>query len=432
MIEPLELLTNIFNAALTVYTFYLFVAYFADKRFNKWLHYSLLVFSGIALSCILSFTQPGVVRTLFVGMVALMVSLLFKMRWYNYFLVAISEFSTLGVLELITTVLLSVVFSVDTQSATEGVFKIVGIVLSKMFVLLVLAIMRIFKYRFSYSLSLKRALTLLLIPSSTMVISLLHINLFVKFPAQSQALVYSSLLSYIVLVFSNVVVFYLIDNSYKESEKEKQVIVLTELLQAQTKQYELMQAHNREVMKIRHDHKNFLIGIISELEGGNIEFAKGLLEGQLDVLKRPDRFDFNDIVSAVVKTKSDHANRVGVEIDFEYSGLHKIQISSVDLAIILGSALDNAIEAAQNVTDREKRVRTVVKVNHDLLVIVIKNPTEKQICVSRPISTKRNNGAFGFGIVGIEELAKKYGGEAIFRCDDLTFETNIILRNVNE
>ena len=96
--------------------------------------------------------------------------------------------------------------------------------------------------------------------------------------------------------------------------------VLTELLNAQTKQYEQMQEHNQEVMKIRHDQKNFLIGIISELESGNVDATKKLLKEQLDTLKRPDKFDFNDIVSTVVKTKADYAGQHGIEIDFQYSG----------------------------------------------------------------------------------------------------------------
>lgn len=149
-------------------------------------------------------------------------------------------------------------------------------------------------------------------------------------------------------------------------------------------------------------------------------------------MKRPDKFDFNDIVSTVVKTKADYAGQHGIEIDFQYSGLHKIQIPPVDIAIILGNALDNAIEAVQRITDGDRTIHAIVKTNNNLLVIVIKNPTPKAVDVTNLISTKRNNGTRGFGIASIEELTKKHGGEVIFKCEDLTFETNIIMRNINE
>ena len=224
----------------------------------------------------------------------------------------------------------------------------------------------------------------------------------------------------------------MIDNSYKDLESEKQLSTVTELLKAQTKQYEQMQEHNHAVMKMRHDHKNFIIGLISELESGDADEAKNLLKEQLNLLAQPGEFDFNNIVSAVVKAKSDQALQYDISIDFQYSELHKIQIPSVDIAIILGNALDNAIEATQKTSKENNVIHTIVKVNRDLLVIIINNPVSKNVDVTNLISTKRNNGTKGFGIASIEEIAQKYDGEVIFKCENCIFETNIVMRNINE
>lgn len=429
MINWYDLIINLFNASLMVYTFYLFFDYFADKKLNKWVHYLLLVFIGLILTGIVSFVPIGIPRTILLFLIPLMVSLLFRLKWYNHILLSILVHAMGGISEFIVTVLISIVFSVDTQTATQGIFQILGIILSKMILFFVLVIMRLLKYKLSYSLTPKKAITLLMIPTSTTVISLIHINLFVKFPVESQLIIYSSLISYIILVLSNIIVFHLIDHSYKESEKEKQLSTVTELLQAQAKQYEQMQEHNNTVMKLRHDQKNFIIGLISELESGEIATAKNALKNQLDLLKKPDEFEFNNIVSAVLKTKSEYASKVDVQIDFQYSELHKIQASAVDIAIILGNALDNAIEATQATGKENRIIHTIVKVNHDLIVIIIKNPVAKDVDVTNLISTKRNDGSKGFGIASIKELVKKHDGEVIFKCQNMIFETNIVMRN---
>lgn len=430
MINPFIILLNLFNAILQVYIGFLFFSYFSVTQKGKWFNLSALAILSVALTLFLTLSPMGIVRMLLVYSITFFTAFLFKLKWYNYLLLSTLILSTSGISEFIVTVLISFLFSVDAQTATQGAFQVLGIVLSKMMVMLVLAVLKILKYRFSYSLTIKKAFTLLLIPLSTTIISLLHINLFVIFPKQSNTLLYSSLVSYIVLVLSNIIVFHLIDNSYKESEREKKLTAVTELLHAQSEQYEQMQQHNHRVMKMRHDQKNFILGLLSLLESGDAAAAEALLKRELDMLKKPDEYDFNNIVSAVVKTKSDWASSHGVAIDFKYSELHKIQISAVDIAIILGNALDNAIESTQKTEGVDKTIRLIVKINQDLIVIIIKNPTKEPVNTANLISTKRNNGSRGFGIAGIEELTKKYEGEVIFRYEDLTFETNIVMRNV--
>lgn len=429
MINPFIILLNLFNAILQVYIGFLFFSYFSVTRKGKWFNLSALAILSVALTLFLTLSPMGIVRMLLVYSITFFTAFLFKLKWYNYLLLSTLILSTSGISEFIVTVLISFLFSVDAQTATQGAFQVLGIVLSKMMVMLVLAVLKILKYRFSYSLTIKKALTLLLIPLSTTIISILHINLFVIFPEQSNTLLYSSLVSYIVLVLSNIIVFHLIDNSYKESEIEKKLTTVTELLHAQGEQYEQMQQHNHRVMKMRHDQKNFILGLLSLLESGDTASAEALLKRELDILKKPDEYDFSNIVSAVVKAKSDRASSHGIAIDFKYSELHKIQISAVDIAIILGNALDNAIESTQKTEGVDKTIRLIVKICQDLIVIIIKNPTKEPVNTANLISTKRNNGSRGFGIAGIEELTKKYDGEAIFRCEDLTFETNIVMRN---
>ena len=53
-----------------------------------------------------------------------------------------------------------------------------------------------------------KSLSLLLMPLATIIVSLVHINWYVQYPIQSPSTTWFSLLSYIVLILSNIAVFY--------------------------------------------------------------------------------------------------------------------------------------------------------------------------------------------------------------------------------
>ena len=429
----LDLITNTINAGLMIYTLCLFFGNFSNGRTNCLKQILFIVAAGVGSVFILTFTPIGIVRTAFFISVPFLLSFIFNLKWYNRILLSLLIFALQSVCEFITTICFSILFNIDTQTAMQGMFQILGIVLSKMILLLILVIMKISKYKLSYSLTVTKCLSLLLMPISTIVISLVHINWYIQYPTQSSSMTWFSLFSYIILILSNIAVFYLIDRSYKDAEKDKQLTTVTELLAAQSAQYEQLQTHNQEILKIRHDHKNFILGLLTELNNQNIDGIKSTLLSEYEFLSQPNELDTkHSVISTVVKMKYYYAQSRGITIDFEYHELHKINISSIDIAIILGNALDNAIEATERVENRYKFIQIIAKVNHNVIVMIIKNPVIENIDPNHLISTKRGDGSFGYGVESMRHLAQKHDGEIIFTCEGKIFETNIIIRNVNE
>lgn len=429
----LNSLINSINVGLMIYTLYLFFDNFSIGRINHVRQGFLILSTGIVSVLILTFTSVGIVRTVLFISIPFLLSFIFKLKWYNHILLSLLIFALQTVCELITTISFSILFHIDTQTALEGMFQILGIVLSKMFMLLLLVVMKISKYKLAYSLTIPKCLSLLLMPLATIIISLVHINWYVQYPIQSLSTTWFSLFSYIVLILSNIAVFYLIDRSYKEAEKDKQLTLVTGLLTAQVAQYEQLQTHNQEILKIRHDHKNFILGLVTELDNQNYDGIRTTLLSEYECLSQPSELDTkHSVIATVVKMKSAYAKTLGITIDFEYHELHKINISAIDIAIILGNALDNAIEAVERVEDTDKHINILAKVNHNVIVIIIKNPVAETVNPERMISTKRGDGSFGYGVESMKRLAKKHDGEIIFTCENRVFETNIVIRNPNE
>jgi sensor histidine kinase regulating citrate/malate metabolism len=110
-----------------------------------------------------------------------------------------------------------------------------------------------------------------------------------------------------------------------------------------------------------------------------------------------------------------------------------VSISSIDLSIIIGNALDNAIEAASKLKeDSEKEIFVLVKHHQNNIIIVIKNRFEGEVDANCLSTTKSDQLNHGFGIPEIKQLAAKYGGVVAISCEDRTFELRIVLRNSND
>ena len=76
----------------------------------------------------------------------------------------------------------------------------------------------------------------------------------------------------------------------------------------------------------------------------------------------------SNIVETIVKVKTTVAKEHKITINFTYEELEKIRISPIDIAIILGNALDNAIEATQKIDSSSKAIDILINMCTDMLV----------------------------------------------------------------
>ena len=127
--------------------------------------------------------------------------------------------------------------------------------------------------------------------------------------------------------------------------------------------------------------------------------------------------------------KTQVAENRGITIQTNYRELDKIKISLIDVAIILGNALDNAIEATEKTNNVKKEIDVTINIKNDLVIITIRNPVENDVDTDHLVSSKRNDGSFGYGLSSMRSIATKYNGEVLLLCKDNIFQTTIYLRN---
>ena len=93
-------------------------------------------------------------------------------------------------------------------------------------------------------------------------------------------------------------------------------------------------------------------------------------------------------------------------------------MEEADIYALFGNILDNAIEAADRVEDREKRlISLTVRSQGPLLIVTEENYHDSQLVLEGglPVTTKADKRFHGFGMQSIKMLTEKYGGDLRLR-----------------
>jgi sensor histidine kinase regulating citrate/malate metabolism len=90
----------------------------------------------------------------------------------------------------------------------------------------------------------------------------------------------------------------------------------------------------------------------------------------------------------------------------------KLHVSDVDLSIIIGNLLDNAVEACQKIEKEERYINLRISYGYGKIDIIMKNSSINEIdIVSNYIdTTKLNKKNHGHGLENIKKTVKKYNG----------------------
>ena len=157
----------------------------------------------------------------------------------------------------------------------------------------------------------------------------------------------------------------------------------------------------------RHDYHNHLQTIKAHLALGQMEELEAyLLELEADL----DRVDTliksgNVALDAILNSKMTLAKDRKIPLDVTAKAAEKLSLSDVDLCVILGNLIDNAIEACMNViTPEERFIRIYVGVFKGQFYISVSN--------AAPPGLKRD----GSGLFPSTKEARR-GGQGLKRVD---------------
>lgn len=426
-----DTILNVISAAISVYLSYMFIGSFALRKNKKYItDICVLIVLSFGFFLTIECVEFLFLRLILIIIITVLITFLFSMAWYNRILLPIIIYAINGVAEFAVGVTISFIFSMDMSTCLKGKYLTLGLFLSKLFVFIIFSLIRAKKHKLLSTSFQKGYFALFIIPISTFGIFLLQYNYCKEITTISTGLSFMATICYTLLLISNILVFNILDNVYNTVEKDYKIATSEKIISLQEEQYRQVFVHNKAILKIKHDQKNFLLGIMSDLDAKNYDDIRSAITREMNDINASDIPNgYNSIIYSLVKYKTDYAAGQGIKIECEYHEQQNIVISPIDLSIILGNALDNAIEATSKVSsEKEKNISVLIKTHNEQIIIIIKNPVSEKIDINNMKSSK-NSEFHGFGVLSMKNLANNYGGDVVFSEDNNVFQTNIILNN---
>lgn len=197
--------------------------------------------------------------------------------------------------------------------------------------------------------------------------------------------------------------------TYQSSYRKNTSLFQENLLQHQ---YEEIKNIYLDMRGWRHDYHNHLQAIKAHLALNQLDEVQKYL---LDLEKDLDRIDTyvksgNLMIDAILNSKVSLAEKRDIKVTCKAQVPEKIHLTEIDLCVILGNLLDNAIESCLKI-DRENRfIRIYITVLKKQLYISVQNSAKEDLNFEEKnyISTKRGN--HGLGMKRVKILVDKYNG----------------------
>jgi len=140
----------------------------------------------------------------------------------------------------------------------------------------------------------------------------------------------------------------------------------------------------------------------------------------------------NPVLSSLLSTKISVAERNNIQIYTDIRLPEKISIEPIDISIIIGNLLDNALEACVELEHDDKSIELEVYVRGNNLMIKVRNSKSESIKADAVhlegrYTSKADKENHGFGLFNIKQAVHKYDGIAKFEDKGCFFLSNIAI-----
>lgn len=190
--------------------------------------------------------------------------------------------------------------------------------------------------------------------------------------------------------------------------------------------YQGLRQQEQQVRQIRHDLRNHLTVIQGYLEKEDAEGAHHYLDqiASSPALRGQRRFCDNETANVVLSCKAAAMEQLGIQADFAVSLPCDLPVADTDLAALLGNALDNAMESAQDAVSKKVTLRC--RTDKGIFMMRLENTVGGKFNPDFS-TTKGDKAIHGFGLPGMREIAQRYHGTLEANVEDGRFVLIICL-----
>lgn len=429
-----ELVVNLFQSAIVLQTIR---AILKDKRTGKKANLAYILFVAILflelsfVNFIVPFEGIGIIISILIIYIYSLINLkgtfMQKMFWSIFVMLLIMGI-TIVVLSIEGCIIGKGYLNLVIQ---KDLYRFVGVVIIQivLFYLTRFMIKRT-KKDSTYSLKWNEWFVLLIIPVISIFtmsfVSLIIINIEDQLSPMQHIF---SILSILGILMTNSLVYVLYVNMQKDHAKQLEYSILQQAFKSQEKSVEETKILYQSVRSIRHDLKQHFQVALTMLHSGKINEAVDYMEKYNDTVLdgiSNKVFCDNDVVNYIINSKSKICSDRHIKI-YIYIANEIPEFSDLDLCVLLGNALDNAIEGVSGEGNNE--IYLELRNVDNFFMISVKNTIINSVLEDNPnlISTKNEKEVHGVGILSMKEVVQKYNGSIEFYESDNKFCCDMLL-----
>lgn len=185
----------------------------------------------------------------------------------------------------------------------------------------------------------------------------------------------------------------------------------------------------RQMRGWRHDYHNHIQAMLALTQ--NPEELRQYLWKLNDDLTAVDAVlkTGNVMVDAILNSKLSLIKSRNISVNAKASVPETLNVSEIDLCVIIGNLLDNAMEACLRQAEGENRfIRVYIGNIKQQLYICVTNSVGGQLRkTGKTYLSTKELGSHGFGLMRIDHLASKYGGYVNRQSEEGAFATEVML-----
>lgn len=231
--------------------------------------------------------------------------------------------------------------------------------------------------------------------------------------------------AFIILGFAG---YYFYWKMYEERDRQKQIIKhLQQKQEMQMDYYKQAIYYETELRKIKHNMKNQLLILKSVGNHENVEKYENEIEKMFpenDIELKTG----NEILDILLKQKISYCKEHNIEFAYNVNFRRGQFIDLIDVGVIFGNILDNAIEACERMKSEYRKIDLMVYESGEFIMIKLSNSFDEIKLVNKKIvSLKGDDVNHGLGLKILQNTLDKYDGNYRYDIQDGEFKLNILI-----
>lgn len=178
----------------------------------------------------------------------------------------------------------------------------------------------------------------------------------------------------------------------------------------------------------RHDYHNHMQSLKAYLAMDDLAGAEAyldLLEQDLDDIGL--LFDTGNLnADAVLNAKISLAIKKGIRVDHKATVPRELAVSDIDLCVVIGNLIDNAVEACEKAPPEDRFIRLYIGILRRQLYLSVCNATAETVRRRDEEYVTAKRGDHGHGLKRIDRIVDRYGGYIDRKNEPGVFVTEIL------